>query len=271
MIRIDDPEDPRISAFRDIRERDLTGRQGLFIAEGEVVVRVLASAVSRCRTRALLLADARAEAMADVARSVEAPTYVAPQAVLDRIAGFPLHRGILALGEKPRSTGVDDLLAGAGETAVVVASAIGNHDNMGGLFRNAAAFGAHAVLLDERCCDPFYRKAIRVSVGAVLRTPFAVGGSAGDLVRRLIARGFEVLALTPSASETLAAYRRGGPVAIVLGSEGPGLSTDVIARCRAVGVPMHGGFDSLNVAATSALALHHLTSPALSGPGRSCG
>ena len=271
MIRIDDPEDPRISAFRDIRERDLTGRQGLFIAEGEVVVRVLASAVSRCRTRALLLADTRAEAMADVARSVEAPTYVAPQAVLDRIAGFPLHRGILALGEKPRSTGVDDLLAGAGETAVVVASAIGNHDNMGGLFRNAAAFGAHAVLLDERCCDPFYRKAIRVSVGAVLRTPFAVGGSAGDLVRRLIARGFEVLALTPSASETLAAYRRGGPVAIVLGSEGPGLSTDVIARCRAVGVPMHGGFDSLNVAATSAIALHHLTSPALSGPGRSCG
>ena len=271
MIRIDDPEDPRISAFRDIRERDLTGRQGLFIAEGEVVVRVLASTASRCRTRALLLADARAEAMADVARSVEAPTYVAPQAVLDRIAGFPLHRGILALGEKPRSTGVDDLLAGAGETAVVVASAIGNHDNMGGLFRNAAAFGAHAVLLDERCCDPFYRKAIRVSVGAVLRTPFAVGGSAGDLVRRLIARGFEVLALTPSASETLAAYRRGGPVAIVLGSEGPGLSTDVIARCRAVGVPMHGGFDSLNVAATSAIALHHLTSPALSGQRRSCG
>ena len=271
MIRIDDADDPRISAFRDIRERDLTGRQGLFIAEGEVVVRVLASAVSRCRTRALLLADARAEAMADVARSVEAPTYVAPQAVLDRIAGFPLHRGILALGEKPRSTGVDDLLAGAGETAVVVASAIGNHDNMGGLFRNAAAFGAHAVLLDERCCDPFYRKAIRVSVGAVLRTPFAVGGSAGDLVQRLIARGFEVLALTPSASETLAAYRRGGPVAIVLGSEGPGLPTDVIARCRAVGVPMHGGFDSLNVAATSAIALHHLTSPALSGPGRSCG
>ena len=132
------------------------------------------------------------------------------------------------------------------------------------------AFGL-AVLLDERCCDPFYRKAIRVSVGAVLRTPFAVGGSAGDLVRRLIARGFEVLALTPSASETLAAYRRGGPVAIVLGSEGPGLPTDVIARCRAVGVPMHGGLDSLNVAATSAIALHHLTSAALSGPGRSCG
>ena len=91
------------------------------------------------------------------------------------------------------------------------------------------------------------------------------------LHRDLNSRGFEVLALTPSASETLAAYRRGGPVAIVLGSEGPGLSTDVIARCRAVGVPMHGGFDSLNVAATSAIALHHLTSPALSGPGRSCG
>ncbi|QYF88186.1 RNA methyltransferase [Brevundimonas sp. PAMC22021] len=269
MIRIDDPEDPRIAAFRDIRERDLTGRQGLFVAEGEVVVRVLASAASRCPARALLLAENRAEAMADVADGIDAPTYVAPQAVLDRIAGFPLHRGILALGEKPRSPGVDDLLAGAGEAAaVVVACGIGNHDNIGGLFRNAAAFGAHAVLLDDRCCDPFYRKAVRVSVGAVLRTPFAVGGSAEAIVERLLARRFEILALTPGASETLAGYRREGPVAIVLGSEGPGLPAEVIARCRAVGVPMHGGFDSLNVAATSAIALHHLTSPLLSGQGR---
>ncbi|MBA4787726.1 MAG: RNA methyltransferase, partial [Brevundimonas sp.] len=142
----------------------------------------------------------------------------------------------------------------------VVACGVGNHDNMGGLFRNAAAFGARAVLLDDLCCDPFYRKAIRVSVGAVLRTPFAVGTRASALVEALRAAGVEVLALTPSATERLADYRRSGPVAVVLGSEGPGLPPEVIGRCRAVGVPMAGGFDSLNVAATSALALYQMTS-----------
>ena len=127
------------------------------------------------------------------------------------------------------------------------------------------AFGARAVLLDDLCCDPFYRKAIRVSVGAVLRTPFAVGTRASALVEALRAVGVEVLALTPSATERLADYRRSGPVAVVLGSEGPGLPPEVIGRCRAVGVPMAGGFDSLNVAATSAVALHHLTTTTLAG------
>ena len=264
-IIIEDPEDPRVAAYRDIRERDLTGRQGLFIAEGEVVVRGLASPASRCRPVSLLLAEKRAAALQDLIQALPptAPVYVARQAVLDRIAGFELHRGILGLGEKPAPPSLDAILEDIAPGDVfVVASGIGNHDNMGGLFRNAAAFGARAVLLDATCCDPFYRKAIRVSVGAVLRTPFAVAESVA-LIDALDRAGVETLALTPSAHEHLSDYRRTGSVALMLGAEGPGLSSDLISRCRPIGIAMAGGFDSLNVAATSAVARHHLTTTAL--------
>ena len=262
MIRIDDPDDPRIAGFRDIRERDLTGRQGLFVAEGEVVLNVLTSPQSLCRPVAFLLDSKRVEGLAHLLARVadDAPVYVASQSVLDAIAGFHLHRGILALGGKPPAQGLEACLAGAAADAVVVvACGIGNHDNMGGVFRNAAAFGATAVLLDAHCCDPFYRKAIRVSVGAVLRTPMATGLDALAMVEGLKAEGFEVFALTPGSREPLDRAPRGGRVAIVLGPEGPGLAPAVIQRCRPIGIPMSGGFDSLNVSVASGIALHHFT------------
>ena len=258
---IDDPADPRVAAYRDIRERDLTGRERLFVAEGEVVVRTLLSPASLCRARSLLIAANRLEAQAElIAAAGKTPVYAASQVVIDAIAGFPLHRGLLALGEKPVERTVEDVLADMPEDCVVLACAgIGNHDNMGGLFRNAAAFGALAVLMDERCCDPFYRKAIRVSVGAVLRTPGASAASLEHLVMALQAARFEVIALSPGATEPLAGLTGGGRKAILVGSEGPGLPSDIMARVRTVGIPMAGGFDSLNVAVTSALALYQVT------------
>jgi tRNA G18 (ribose-2'-O)-methylase SpoU len=262
VIRIDDPDDPRIAGFRDIRERDLTGRQGLFVAEGEVVLNVLTSDRSLCRPVSLLLDSKRAAGLAGVLTRLaqDTPVYVAAQSVLDAIAGFHLHRGILALGEKPPVQSLETCLAGTGPDAVVVvACGIGNHDNMGGVFRNAAAFGADAVLLDARCCDPFYRKAIRVSVGAVLRTPMATGLDALAMIEGLQVAGFEAMALTPSARERLDQAPRGGRVAIVLGPEGPGLPPAVIERCRPLGIPMSAGFDSLNVSVASGIALHHFT------------
>lgn len=262
LISITDPDDPRVAAFRHVKERDLTGREGRFIAEGKGVVRILASPASLCAPESLLLAENRVQAMAEAVAALPdgVPTYVAGQGVLDAVAGFPLHRGVLALGRKPAPRSVAALLADAPPQAVVVcAVGIGNHDNMGGLFRNAAAFGAHAVLMDAACCDPFYRKAIRVSVGAVLRTPMATAPSVEVLLDELEAAGFETLALTPSASQPLSAVRGSGRQALLLGAEGPGLPDVVIRRCRSVGVPMAGGFDSLNVAATSAVALHQLT------------
>lgn len=260
IISIENPDDPRITGFRDIRERDLTGREGLFVAEGEVVLNVLTSPQSLCGVSSLLLDAKRVEGLAPVlARlSPEVPVYVAEQGVLDRIAGFHLHRGILALGSKPVQSGLEVLLAGLGPEAVVVmACGIGNHDNMGGLFRNAAAFGAGAVILDERCCDPFYRKAIRVSVGAVLRTPMATGMEAASTIQTLKAAGFSVLALTGGASQTLGEAAPGGRVALILGAEGPGLPQAVIDLCQPVGIRMAAGFDSLNVATASGIALHH--------------
>ena len=262
LIPITDPDDPRVAAFRHVKERDLTGREGRFIAEGKGVVRVLTSPASLCATDSLLLAENRVDAMAEAIRGLEegTPVYVASQGVIDAVAGFPLHRGVLAVGRKPAPLSVAALLDRAAPDAVVVcAVGIGNHDNMGGLFRNAAAFGAHGVVLDAGCCDPFYRKAIRVSVGAVLRTPMATAASADAMLDALEGAGFEVLALTPSAAEPLGAVRGGGRQAVLLGAEGPGLPASVIRRCRPVGIAMSGGFDSLNVAATSAIALHHLT------------
>lgn len=261
-ILVHDPDDPRITAFRDVKERDLTGRQGLFVAEGEVVLRVLASKAARCAPVSVLIAQKRLEGLRDMLEGLpdDVPIHVAPQGVLNAVAGFDLHRGVLALGRKPEPVDPAVLLDRLPDRTVVVAACgIGNHDNMGGLFRNAAAFGAGAVLLDRTCCDPFYRKAIRVSVGAALRTPMATGLDAEAMIDLLQGRGFEVLALTPSAGETLATLKPGARMAVLLGSEGPGLPRDIIARCRPVGIRMAGGFDSLNVATTSAVVLHHLT------------
>lgn len=262
LISINDPADPRVAAFRDIKERDITGRQGLFVAEGEVVLRVLTSPRSLCRPVSALIAESRIEALADLVAAFpeSTPAYAVAQSVLDGIAGFHLHRGILALGEKPTPRSLDDAVGGQSERSVVVlACGIGNHDNMGGIFRAAAAFGADAVLLDDRCCDPFYRKAIRVSVGAVLRTPMVTGLDPMRTVEALAAAGFRVMAMTPSADQSLEDVSPGGRVAIVLGSEGPGLSPDVLRRCESVGIRMSGGFDSLNVATAGAIALHHFT------------
>jgi tRNA G18 (ribose-2'-O)-methylase SpoU len=261
-IVIDDPADPRIAAYRDIRERDLTRRDGRFVAEGEVVLNVLTSAASLCRPISVLVDSRRLEGLQPVLARLDAdvPVHVASQQVLDAIAGFHLHRGILALGEKPAAIDAEAFLSSLSDrSTVVVACGIGNHDNMGGIFRSAAAFGAAGVILDERCCDPFYRKAIRVSVGAVLRTPILALGAADRIVDRLLAQGVDVVAMTPSAEEPLDGAARRGATAIMLGSEGPGLDASVIARCRAVGIAMSGGFDSLNVATAGAIALHHFT------------
>ena len=255
-----DPDDPRIAAYRDIRERDLVGRQGLFVAEGRVVLAMLLAS-PRFAARSVLIAAHRVEALADLIAQVPAgvPVYAAGQAVLDAIAGFPLHRGILAIGGRRDVDSVDTLLAGLPERACVVAlSGIANHDNMGGIFRNAAAFGADAVVMDPDCCDPLYRKAIRVSVGAALLVPFAQAAAGEDLVGLLQAHRFEVLALSLTGERRLAEVVPGPRTAALFGAEGPGLPPAMLARTTGVRIPMAAGFDSLNVATTSGIVLHHL-------------
>ena len=260
IISIDDPLDPRIAVFRDVRERDLAGRLNSFIAEGEVVLNVLARS-PRYRADALLIADKRIDRLAALIERFDpnTPVYCAGQAVMDVIAGFPIHRGVLAYGLRAAPLSVDSLLAGCPPRAlVVVLFGIANHDNIGGVFRNAAAFGASAVLLDPTCCDPLYRKAIRVSVGAAFSLPFARFDRHEDPIFLLRAHGFESLALSPSGADRLVDLERPARAAVLLGTEGPGLPDGILSRARTVSIPMAGDFDSLNVAVTSGVVLHHL-------------
>lgn len=260
FIPIDDPADPRLEPYRDIRERDLVGRRGLFVAEGETVLRVLAGQ-DRFRPLSVLIAAKRRDKLASILDGFpgDIPIYLVGQPVLDSLVGFELHRGILAIAERAPPTPAEALLAGLPERALVLAMVgISNHDNMGGLFRNAAGFGVDAVLLDPTCCDPLYRKAIRVSVGGVLRVPYARLAEGEDLIDLLVQQGFTPIALSPAGETALSDVPPLTRPALLLGAEGPGLSQATLARCRTVSIPMAPGFDSLNVAVAAGIALHAL-------------
>lgn len=262
---ITDPQDPRIEAYCDIRERDLVGRQGLFVAEGKVVVEKLLGS-SAYRPVSLLIAAKRVRTLETMLAQVSnnVPVFAGEQAVIDRIAGFPVHRGILAIGRRLPCPTADTLLGRLvceeGSAAdVLFLSGIANHDNMGGIFRNAAAFGAKAVLLDPDCCDPLYRKAIRVSVGASLIVPFARLEPGEDAPALFERHGFGSAALTPSGETLLSDWRPAARNAVFLGAEGPGLPAYLIGRTKSMRIAMSDGFDSLNVATTSGIVLHHLS------------
>lgn len=264
-----DPDDPRLEPYRSVRERDLVGRSGLFIAEGRVVLEKLIGS-GRHPVRSVLVAEKRLAALQPVLAglSPHVPVYAAGQAVMDQVVGFPIHRGILAVGERAEAP-AHALLAGLPAAALVVAlSAIANHDNMGGIFRNAAAFGADAVLLGADCCDPLYRKAIRVSVGAALTVPFAKLAPGADLLQALQAAGFEVLALSPKGAVELDEATPAARTALLLGAEGPGLPDAALARARTVRIAMAGDFDSLNVATASGVALHRIAARRRAGSTR---
>lgn len=259
-IRIEDADDARVAPYHAIRERDLIGREGLFIAEGKVVLNVLFAA-RRFEARSVLILDSRLNGMQETLALAPAdmPVYIASQEVMDRIAGFHIHRGILALGRRRADDSAAALLSSLPDDALVVALVgISNHDNVGSIFRNAASFEADAVLLDDTSCDPLYRKAIRVSVGAVLKVPYAFAGSALDLAQTLDAHDFTSYALSPRGTHDVAKLTPARRNALLLGSEGDGLPDDLMQRLQTVRIAMSDSFDSLNVAAASAIALHRL-------------
>jgi tRNA G18 (ribose-2'-O)-methylase SpoU len=261
-IPITDPDDPRIGPYRAVRERDLFGRQDRFVVEGEVVLRVFLTR-SRFQAESVLVAENRVEGLADLLSVLPdaVPVYTAGRRVMDAIVGFPIHRGILSIGRRPPALTASALLDRLPDQALVVGLVgLANHDNVGGIFRNAAAFGVDAVLMDPGTCDPLYRKAIRVSVGAALIVPFARAASPEDLLTSLERAEFETIALSPSGGDVLGSVRKGRRTALLLGAEGAGLPPDLLARTRGVAIRMSGGFDSLNVATTSGIALYHLAS-----------
>ena len=260
--------DPRVAAYADVRDRDLRGREDAFIVESENVVRVLLER-GRYRVRSLLLEERRLSKMADALTGLgeDVPVYVMPQGAMDALVGFPIHRGILAVADRGPPIAATTLTKTEGPRLLVGLLGLSNHDNVGGIFRSAAAFGVDGVLIDPVTCDPLYRKAVRVSVGGALVLPFARCASEHAVLDELFAAGYEVIALTPRADVEvsdllrlrLRSRARTDPPArraLLVGAEGPGLSESVLARTHRVRIAMDGDMDSLNVSVACAIALH---------------
>lgn len=250
-------DDPRLDDYRHLGDPATLTARGLFVAEGRLVVARLAGQ-RRHVVRSLLLTDTAAAAMASTITALppEVPVYVVPQGVMNAVVGFNIHRGCLALAVRPAAPGLDTLdLAAIGR--LVVAEGVNNPDNVGGLFRNAAALGAGALVLGPGCGDPLYRKAIRTSMAASLQLPWAIAGAWPDALGTIRAAGLAVVACTPSPdAPSLYETALPGRAAVLVGAEGSGLSADALAAADVrVRIPMHGGMDSLNVATAAAVVL----------------
>ena len=268
-------DDPRIADYRDVAEPELVRSRGLLVAEGRLVVRRLIED-GRFIVRSLLVTDTALRSLEPATLNAlppAVPIYVGDARVLLGITGHDIHRGCLALAERPVPMTLDDLVAqdfsplhpGARLkpcATVVVLEAVTNADNVGGVFRNAAAFGAHAVLLSPSSCDPLYRKAIRTSMAATLRIPFARVEPWPDRLETLRAAGFSIVALTPrEPALTLDAFALGRPekIALLLGTEGDGLSAAAASMADVrVRIPISPDVESLNLAVAAGIALHAL-------------
>ncbi len=291
MTHIVDALDPRLADYRNLPDRDLRDRRGVFIAEGRFIVeRLLASRA--WTTRSAMITEAAGSALrAALEARPDVPVYVVPQALMLGITGIAIHRGALAAGVRPSPRRWQDVVAQS--RRIVVLERIANADNVGAIFRAAAAFGIDAVLLDSATADPLYRKAIRTSMGATLAVPFGTIGpdaagsdSAGprsasspttvppttdvlpDGLGQLRAAGWTVVGLTPSPDATILAAALDGlrnqRVAFVVGHEGDGLTPSALNACnRLARIQMPGppttSVDSLNVATATTLALYELT------------
>ena len=271
VIPVTDPSDARLESFRQLRDADLLRVHGLFVAEGRLVVeRVLAD--PRLTVEALLLNRPSLEALRpqlEQSRIRSAAVFECPTQAFESITGFNIHRGCLALVRRLPAVHWREAVESA--RLVLVLEGVTNADNVGGVFRNAAAFGADAVLLSPTCCDPLYRKAIRTSVGHVLRVPFARAEPWPIVLTELREAGFVIAALSPGGIaltlDDFAARHRQQRVALLVGTEGAGLTTSAVQLADLqVRIPMAPGVDSLNLAVATGIALSDLR-PFYDSPG----
>lgn len=260
IITLDDPDDPRVADYTGLTDVELRRRrepaEGLFIAEGEKVIRRAADAGYRMRS--MLLTPKWAEAMGDVVETADAPVYVVEPALAERVTGYHVHRGALASMARKPLPDAAGLLATARRVAVM--EAVNDHTNIGAIFRSAAALGMDAVLLSPDCADPLYRRSVKVSMGAVFSVPYARLDSWPGGLQAVREAGCRLLALTPderAVSLDAAAPHRLEKVALMLGAEGDGLSARAMAAAdELVRIPMAHGVDSLNVGAAAAVAFY---------------
>ena len=263
IIRLETVNDSRVSDYRNLRDPELVRRRGLFVTEGRLVVeRLIAS--GRYAIRSLLLSEAAHAAMRSSVEGLPAsvPVYVCAASEVLQVTGVDIHRGCLALVERPAAVPVEVVVDTA--RTLVVLEGIADPDNVGGIFRNAAAFNADAVLLSPSCCDPLYRKAIRTSMAATLHVPFARLGDWPAGLEMLRSRGFVIAAFTtgfPSQTvDDVAGAPRPTRMAMLFGGEGAGLTAAACDRADIrVRIPICDDVDSLNVAVAAGIALSRFT------------
>ncbi|MGY0385848.1 TrmH family RNA methyltransferase [Nocardioides sp. WG-D5] len=259
LIEISDPDDPRLADYRDLRDvelrKSIESSEGLFLAEGEKVVR--RAVTGGFEPRSFLMAPKWLDGLADVLDSTDAPCYVMSEKAAEEVTGFHVHRGALASLKRRPLPSVESVLEGA--RSVLVLEDIVDHTNVGAIFRSGAALGFDAVLLAPRCADPLYRRSIKVAMGAVFALPWTRLPDWYEALPSLSAAGFTTVALTlaDDAVDIEKAVEGVDKVALVLGSEGHGLSPrwQQAADRRAI-IPMSAGIDSLNVAAATAVACY---------------
>jgi len=262
VIVIQGADDDRLAEYRDVPAPDAVRSRGLFVAEGRRVVERLVG-TRRFRIRSLLVSEPARRALEPTLALLDpdVPIYVCGAGDFAGITGFDLHRGCLALVHRPSPVPPAALMQAA--RTLIVLEAVANADNIGGVFRNAAAFGAGAVLLSPSCCDPLYRKAIRTSMAATLRVPFARVEDWPDGLSEIRARGFAIVALTPRVGSQPLDVFAGGPrpdrLALLVGAEDQGLSAAAEAAADYhVRIPIAPDVDSLNLAVATGIALSWL-------------
>jgi tRNA G18 (ribose-2'-O)-methylase SpoU len=264
--RITSPDDPRVAAYRGVTDPELARASGVFVAEGRLVVRRVLEDSKYC-VQSLLLNDAAYRDLAPLIDRTEGVGGTGTEVLLCDtsdflgISGVNFHRGCLALVKRPPPAPLHDVVAGA--RCVIALDGVGNPDNVGGIFRNAAAFGVDAVLIGPGCCDPFYRKAIRTSMGSVLRVPFAAADAWPATMDALRAEGLMIAALTPrqpsESIDTFVTRAAGLRLALIVGAEGAGLTRGVETTADVrVHIPIVDDVDSLNVAVAVGIALYAL-------------
>ena len=257
IVRIENIDDARVGDYRNVSDAELLRRRGLFVAEGRLVVARMLSC-GRYPARSLLVTDTALAALG-AAVPPDVPVYVCDLQAMREIVGFNIHRGCLALGVRRPPAARDHLLAAS--RLVLVLEAIRDADNVGSIFRNAAALGGDAILLSPGCCDPLYRKSIRTSMGGALSLPYGWLSEWPEDLDAMAEHGFVRVALTPSPGGTsiemmAPAEKR---LALVLGNEREGLTAGALARTdHLVRIPMRPDVDSVNVATAAAIALHRL-------------
>lgn len=265
MVAVDDPDDPRIAEYAGLRDHDLRRRRespggdlaGIFVAEGDIVVERAARAGYRIRS---VLVDATRTKPVPTAVPADATVFAAGPEVIRRITGMGVHRGMMAVLDRRAVPPPAEVLASA--TRVVVLERVVNPTNLGIIARSAVGLGADALLLDPSSVDPLYRRASRVAMGEVFALPYARLPAFTEGLDVVARHGFSLLALTPdpaAGSIDDLTFAPDEKVALVLGSEGPGLADDTMDRIgRRARIPLHGGVDSLNVAAAAAIACYVL-------------